>query len=283
MIKKTFNRLGLLSVFMCVLTACNKQNDATTTEAAASTPATTAHSGLPVYRVATLAAFPPFVQRDGRGNPIGFDIDLLNEIGKEEGFQLQYKMQLWQGILEELNSNQHDIVAAGVVVTPERQKLYDFSDNYMDTKWALVLKDKTAEGKPPFKSFNEAVRASKVFTTEYGAAGQATLEKIVSDNQTTMINSETPYLEIANVLNGKADAAYDNARVLEFYVFTRSQDPTTKMYTLIDPNSPVNQFSFAVKKGRNDDLLNKINSGLKKLKDNGKYQQIREKWFGKSN
>ena len=57
MIKKTFNRLGLLSVFMCVLTACNKQNDATTTEAAASTPATTAHSGLPVYRVATLAAF----------------------------------------------------------------------------------------------------------------------------------------------------------------------------------------------------------------------------------
>ena len=32
MIKKTFNRLGLLSVFMCVLTACNKQNDATTTE-----------------------------------------------------------------------------------------------------------------------------------------------------------------------------------------------------------------------------------------------------------
>lgn len=282
MIKKTFHHLGLLSVFMCALTACNKQNDATT-QTAASTSVATKNSGLPVYRVATLAAFPPFVQRDGRGDFIGFDIDLLNEIGKEEGFQLKYQVQVWQGILEGLNTNQHDIVAAGVVVTPERQKLYDFSNNYMDTQWALVLKDKTAEGKPPFKSFNEAVRASKVFTTEYGATGQATLEKIVSDNQATMINSETPYLEIANVLSGKADAAYDNARILEFYVFMYSKDPKTKMYTLVNPNSPVNQFSFAVKKGRNDDLLNKINSGLKKLKDNGKYQQIREKWFGKSN
>ena len=52
---------------------------------------------------------------------------MLNEIGKEEGFQLQYTTKLWQGILEGLNTNQHDIVAAGVVVTPERQKLYDFS------------------------------------------------------------------------------------------------------------------------------------------------------------
>ena len=283
MIKKTLRHLGLLSAFMCALTACNKQNDATNCQATKSTPVAAENSSLPVYRVATLSVFPPFVQRDGRGIPIGFDIDLLNEIGKEEGFQLQYTTKLWQGILEGLNTNQHDIVAAGVVVTPERQKLYDFSNNYMDTQWALVLKDKTAEGKPPFKSFNEAVRASKVFTTEYGAAGQATLEKIVADNQATMINSETPYLEIANVLSGKADAAYDNARVLEFYVFMYSKDPKTKMYTLVNPNSPVNQFSFAVKKGRNDDLLNKINSGLKKLKDNGKYQQIREKWFGKSN
>ena len=42
------------------------------------------------------------------------------------------------------------------------------------------------------------------------------------------------------------------------------------------------QFGFAVKKGANQELLQKFNDGLKKLKESGKYQEILEKYTGKA-
>ena len=42
------------------------------------------------------------------------------------------------------------------------------------------------------------------------------------------------------------------------------------------------QFGFAVKKGANQELLQKFNDGLKKLKESGKYQEILKKYTGKA-
>ncbi|STZ00325.1 Glutamine-binding periplasmic protein precursor [Moraxella lacunata] len=180
----------------------------------------------------------------------------------------------------DLNTGKHDIVAAGVVVTPEREELYAFTDTYMDTGWMLVLKDQTADGKPNYSNFSEAVKGSTVFTTEYGAAGQDELEAIVqSHGNARMMDSSTPYLEISNVIQGRADAAYDNSRVMQYYIFKNSTDPKTKTYGIMDPNAQTSYFAFAVKKG-NDELLNQLNEGLREMKANGKYDELRAKWFG---
>lgn len=153
----------------------------------------TSADGMKTYRVATLFAFPPFAQDDAKGSAEGFDMDIINHIAETKGFKVTYHMQSWAGILEGLNTGKHDIVAAGVVVTPEREELYAFTDTYMDTGWMLVLKDQTADGKPNYSNFSEAVKGSTVFTTEYGAAGQDELEAIVqSHGNARMMDSSIP-------------------------------------------------------------------------------------------
>lgn len=143
----------------------------------------------------TIENFAPFGIRDKKGHATGFDVDVLNAVAKSQGIQFSYEIKLWSGLLEGLNSDKHDIVSA-VVVTPDRQAAYGFSEAYVDTQWALMLKDRSAENKAPFKSFDDAVKNSKVFTTEYGAAGQSALEKIVQENNAQMTDSKSPYMEM---------------------------------------------------------------------------------------
>ncbi|WP_428843255.1 transporter substrate-binding domain-containing protein [Suttonella ornithocola] len=39
-------------------------------------------------------------------------------------------------------------------------------------------------------------------------------------------------------------------------------------------------FGFAVRKGRDDGLLDKLNGGLEKAKKDGSYQALVQRWFG---
>jgi polar amino acid transport system substrate-binding protein len=42
--------------------------------------------------------FPPFTYIDRNGNPRGFDVEALNWIAKEMGFQVQHRPKEWSGI-----------------------------------------------------------------------------------------------------------------------------------------------------------------------------------------
>lgn len=53
-----------------------------------------------------------------------------------------------------------------------------------------------------------------------------------------------------------------------------------EIYTLQLPKEKNLQLGYVVQKG-NTDLLNKLNSGLKKVKEDGTYDKIYDKWFGK--
>ena len=58
------------------------------------------------------------------------------------------------------------------------------------------------------------------------------------------------------------------------YYETKNSDTIKQVESLIDPA----EMAFAVTKG-NTDLLEKINAGLKNVKDSGKYDELVAKWF----
>lgn len=238
--------------------------------------ASTLPADAPTYLVATITSFPPFVMRDENGQSIGFDVDVLNAIGEKQGFKVKFLPQAWQTALGTLDSGERDIVATGVVITPERQALYDFSDPYLDTGWMAILKEQP--DKPRFTDFKQLLNDPKlVFVTQEGAAGVPELKRLLGDKPNKIHEVETQYMEIKEVISGTADVAFDISRVLQYYAF-KSGDKT--LYSLMDPNAPLDHFGFVVKKGRND-LLQKINTGLSEIKADGTYQKIYEEWYGK--
>lgn len=232
-----------------------------------------------VYNVATMSSFPPFVMSDEMGKAAGFDMEILNAIGEREGFGLNYVILPWDGMLDGLKTDKHDIVATGVTITDERKALYDFSDPYLDMRWAVLLKEDAT--KPRYQTYDQALAGVKTIVAQTGAASLPALKEALtkirrSDVAVSEVNS--PFLQVQYVVQGKAEAAYDNSPAFQYY----AQAPDLKgkgLYVLLDENSPQKYLGYAVKKGRNDDLLKKINSGLAKIKADGTYDKIYQKWF----
>lgn len=267
----------LVASVTLALMGCNKSNDANVeasataseTQNSASAEAETSSNlpaDAPVYNVATISTFTPFVFRDENGKTIGFDVDILKAVGEKEGFGVNYLVVPWDGIFNTVNTDSHDIISSAIVITPERQQLVDFSQPYIDSgRMAVVksdLKDSTIEQ-----------LADKKFVTQAGTSNVPILEGLVSD-PANISGVDTQYLEIQGVLSGKADVAFDDSRVMQYYV---ANNPD--LYGIEYKDYPGDEFGFAVKKG-NKELLEKINNGLDEIKKDGTYNVIYKKWFG---
>lgn len=270
-------RTGMVLASFMLVAGCENKTSRPKKNKVTTTQPTDGKKNIPNYLVATIASFPPFVFRDKAGHSQGLDVDLLNAIGKEEGFSLTFLPEEWKMVLPSIEDGSRDIAATGIVITPEREKLYDFSDPYLDTGWLAVLK-KPKTG-APYASF-EAMRNAPnlTYVTQADSAGVTQLETFLSPEEMKKLHTvDTQFQEIKAVATGEADVAYDISRVLRYYM---NQSHNAQLYGLEQPNTGKDYFGFVVKKGRTE-LQQKLDDGLRKIRENGTYDKIIEKYYGK--
>jgi ABC-type amino acid transport substrate-binding protein len=83
---------------------------------------------------------PPFEFMDG-GNPLGFDVALMQAIAAELGLAwrlVPYAGADFNGIFEGLAAGMYDCVASGTTITPERQRMAAFCAPYLCSGQSLV-------------------------------------------------------------------------------------------------------------------------------------------------
>jgi polar amino acid transport system substrate-binding protein len=74
------------------------------------------------------------------GQIIGFDIDLMNEIGKRLNKEIKFKDMSFDAILGSLSTSRIDAAISSITPTNERRKTVDFSKEYIKSKRVLVCK-----------------------------------------------------------------------------------------------------------------------------------------------
>jgi polar amino acid transport system substrate-binding protein len=74
------------------------------------------------------ANFPPFAFIDKTGTPSGFDVEAVNWIAKEMGYEVSHKAFDWDGIVTSLLTKKIDMVASGMSITPDRLKKVSFTN-----------------------------------------------------------------------------------------------------------------------------------------------------------
>ena len=79
--------------------------------------------------VASDIAYPPF-EFEKKGKPVGFDLDLMREIGKRAGFTPEFQNVTFDGIIPGLGNNLYDAGASAFTITEAREKKVDFSDPF---------------------------------------------------------------------------------------------------------------------------------------------------------
>lgn len=222
------------------------------------------------YVIATDAKFAPFSFEEN-GTYKGIDVEILDAIAKEEGFEYELKPMDFNGIIPGLTSNQIDGAIAGMSITDERKKALDFSEPYFESGLSIVTKvDNTS-------ITGESDLKGKKVSVKKGTAGA----KFAEDNK-DKYGLELNYFEdspsmFQAVENGNADFALEDYPVIGYKL---KIDGNSKLKMAGEKVETAN-YGFAVNKGQNADLMKKFNEGLKKLKENGKYDEIVNKYISK--
>ncbi|ALV45460.1 glutamine ABC transporter permease [Arthrobacter alpinus] len=222
------------------------------------------------FSIATDTTFAPFEFRDGSGELVGIDMDLLKAIAKQQGFEVDIKSLGFDAALQALQSNQVAGVIAGMSITDERKNIFDFSDPYFDSGVQMAVGKNNAD----IKSYTDL--AGKTVTAKRGSEGETFANSIKDQYGFTvkaLADSATMY---DDVKAGNSVAVFDDYPVLAYGV---SQNNGLKIVTEKEQGS---SYGFAVNKGQNQELLTAFNDGLTALKANGEYQAILDKYLAKS-
>lgn len=258
--------LFLLST--CVLMSACGKNEASEspTASTAVAPASTVSSQT-VYRVFTEQSYPPFIMHSGVDQIDGFEYDLLNEIGKRQGFTVKFIPYVWEGLFKTLNEGKADIVSSGITITDERKQQMLFSDPYFETETVLLL---NKDAQSTIHKFAD-MRGQKI------AVKRGTLQdNLVKQYGGNPIYEDSSWLTVKSTISHDTLATLGDFGVLAYFA---QKYPSENLAVVKNPTSPKEQLGFAVKKD-NIALQTKLNDGLKQLKTDGTYQQLYQKWFG---
>ena len=117
-------------------------------------------------RVGTHPTFAPFEFMDTHTREyVGFDMDLIREIGKRAGYDVKIVNMGFDGLIPALFSGTIDIAASGITITEERKKKVDFCDPYYQAGQGLLVRTESSGTYKDLKSLEGKVVAVQIGTT----------------------------------------------------------------------------------------------------------------------
>lgn len=231
---------------------------------------TPAGGAKPVLNVASETTYPPMEFTEG-GEYVGFDMDLIKAIGAAEGFDVKITSLGFDALIPAVQVGTADCCISSMTITEERAEAIDFSDPYY-TAGLIIAVGKDTEGISTLDDLK-----GKRLAAEVGTTGLAASNKIKEEDPKTSIKVFDSVGEAFMELEkGSVDAVINDMPITAYYIKTTGKD---KVKMVGEVFAADDQYGIGVKKG-NTELLKKINSGLKKVKDSGEYDKINKKWFG---
>ena len=219
--------------------------------------------------VGTDAGFAPFEYKDPKTNEIvGFDIDLITAMAKAVGDDVKIQNMQFAGIIPALQTNMIDVDAAALTITAERQKQVLFTDPYYDVGLVMVIRKKDAD---KYKTLDDM--QGKRICSQIGTTGAILGKQVKGATVGEYDQMGDAMMELK--MNG-CDSVLVDKTVTEYYIAQQGDKDIMMVPHLYNPK----QNGFAVSK-RNTELAAKLNKGLKIIRENGEYDKIYEKWFGK--
>lgn len=257
-LKRLLFSVGIIGLLSIILVGCGSNESVSDVKAS---------EGLKIS-AAALNNYPPLIYKKD-GQLTGFEYELLQAIAQEENLDIEFKEMKFDGFIPGLQSGQVDL-ATSTLMTDERKKVVDFSDVFFNSGIVLVVANDS-----PIQSF-EDLKGKTIVATQ----GSITLE--VAKQLAEEYGAETRPLKETDALfldveNGNADALTLNSPTVEYRL---KLDGDNAKFRIVGDHLTNDEHAFSIQKG-NDDLREKINSGLKKIKENGKYDEVHAKWFGK--
>lgn len=231
-------------------------------------------------KVATNAEFPPFEYMEG-SKIVGFDMEYIDAIAKKLGYDgAKISTMDFNAVIPSVQSGKYDVAIAGLTVDPERAEKVDFSNTYFDAAQSIIFKDSaTFEALTTEDEIWEALKGKKIGVAR-GFSGDLMIDDalasggVLNGTGATSTKYLTGGLAVQDLVNGKVDVVViDNAPAKAFA--SKFADKGVKASNVIMGEE---KYAIAVKKG-NKELLDKINSAMVELEEDGTFLNLKKKYF----
>jgi len=213
-------------------------------------------------RAVTDATFPPmeFV-KDGKRT--GFDIELVEALAGAMGKKVEWIDIDFKGLIPALQAGRADIAVSAIYITPERAKVVDFTDPYYAGGLVVMTKK---DG--PVKTLKD-LDGRKV-SVQVGTKSVNYLKEHYPSVQRVEVEKNQEMFNLVQI--GRAEAAVTGKPAAKLFA------QSTPDLTVLSEQVTTEDYGIAVPKNK-PELTRELNAALQKLKADGSYQAIVNKWF----
>lgn len=225
-----------------------------------------------VYVVGIDAEYPPYSYIGEDGNPTGFDVESIQWIAEQKGFEVEIQPTAWDGIVPALQAGKIDLIYSGMSITPARAEKVAFSIPYWNVDLAVAVQ---AGSDVTMDQFNAG---DVVIGVQRGCSSNDWLElhfgteaynQMVKDGDIKLFDSFP--MSMVALGNGQVEAViFDDAGIDEYIV---GNDNLVKLGT----TETGEQFAIAVRKD-DTELLATLNAGLEELMASEKWEELKQKY-----
>ncbi len=223
-----------------------------------------------VLKVGTEATFPPFESTDDDENIIGFDIDIIKHIAKDNDWKIEVVHLPFDSLIESLQTDKLDVVIAAMTINEDRAAKVLFSAPYFDASQVMVVRENDNRN----FGIDDIVAMDLIVAVQMGTTGSFEGEDIFGTSDHSNLKQYKRVNEaFMDLKNGRVDLVIIDEPVAKNYM---AHLGGLKILGVPFTNE---QYGIAVKK-TNTDIMDKIDASLKKMMTGNEYNEIFEKWFG---
>jgi len=214
--------------------------------------------------VANDANYPPQSSVDQKtGKLVGFDVDVANAMGKILGLPVQFKNPAWETIPAGLQQGKYDVSIGSMTITPERQKVLDFTDPYYYTSGQVFVK----------KGGTQITGVQDLAGKKVGVGAATTYYDYLKKNSKAIVKTYTTDADaFPDLANGNLD-------------FVMTAGPTGQQAILSGQpfefsGKPLyyEDLAFAIRKGE-PDWLAMLNYSVQTMHQDGQLTAMSKKWY----
>lgn len=224
----------------------------------------------PTLKVATTGTMPPFSFQDDYGNMQGIDIDSIRAIGEAQGFKVEFYKETWQNMFDSVESGSRDLAISGISYKDDRATRYGLSAPYFFNPSSIMYakSDVKIDGIESLQGMNVAAMEGSKQEDQLKAMG----------TYSQMSTKATAFLLYEDLVQGKVDAILHDLPILQ-YTAKNHPEYNVTIVPYEGEDNPSAQQVILMAKG-NTKLINQVNEGIAKLKNEGTFKEIEGRWLG---
>lgn len=213
--------------------------------------------------MATNAEFPPYEYYEGE-EIVGIDAEFAAAIAEKLGMELKIEDMAFDSIIPAVQSGKADFGAAGMTVTEDRMKEVDFSETYYTGRQVIIV----AEGNTEIAGPDDL--EGKKIGVQQGTTGDIYASDDYGDENVERYNKG--FEAVQALQQGKIDAVIIDDQPAQTFV------DENEGLKILETEYVEEEYALCFKK--DSELVEKVNTAIAELKEDGTFDKIIDKYIG---